>query len=406
MALPTGLKNICLLVIAWVYLSFTAGAARAETTSWLGTWGCAPQLTEPGNMPPAPGLAGNTLRQIVRVSVGGKQLRLRFSNAFGNSPVEIESVHLALCPGDKATSTIDPSTVKALAFHGNPSITIPAGEMIWSDPLDFDLPALTNLTVTMSFGAVPTKVTGHPGSRTTSYILSGNAVTATNMADAAKTAHWYFLTSVDVRNDNSGAAVVALGDSITDGRGTTTDGNNRWPDVLAARLHANPATAGVSVINMGIGGNGIFGGLGPAARLRFDGDVLDQSGARWFILFEGVNDIGGGHNPNIATNLIKEYEHFVEKAHARNIRAYGATITPFGRSFYYSPAHEAARQQVNAWIRTNKLFDAVIDFDAAVRDPAAPANIQKQYDVGDHLHLNPAGYRALGDSIDLKLFSQ
>jgi lysophospholipase L1-like esterase len=357
-------------------------------------------------MPPAPGLTNNTLRQIVRVSVGGKQLRLKFSNAFGNGPVEIQSVHLALCPGDKATSEIAPSTDKALAFHGSPSITIAPGDMVWSDPLDFDLPALTNLTVTTYFGAVPAKVTGHPGSRTTSYILPGNAVTSTNMAEASKTAHWYFLTTVDVMPDKPGAAVVALGDSITDGRGTTTDGNNRWTDMLAARLHGNPATAGVSVLNMGIGGNGIFGGLGPAAKNRFDGDVLEQSGVRWFILFEGVNDIGGGHNPAIATNLIAAYQQFIEKAHARNVRAYGATITPFGQSFYYSPAHEAAREEVNTWIRTNGLFDAVIDFDAAVRDPVNQTNLQTQYDVGDHLHLNPAGYRALGETIDLKLFSQ
>ncbi len=357
-------------------------------------------------MPPAPGLTSNTLRQIVRVSVGGKQLRLKFSNAFGNGPLEIQSVHLALCPGDKVTSEIAPSTDKTLAFHGGPSITLQPGEMVWSDALDFDLPALTNLTVTAYFGSVPAKVTGHPGSRTTSYIQAGNAVTSTNMAEAAKTAHWYFLTTVDVVPDKPGAAVVTLGDSITDGRGTTTDGNNRWPDVLAARLQANPSTAGVSVLNMGIGGNGIFGGLGPAARVRFDGDVLGQSGARWFILFEGVNDIGGGHNPAIATNLIAAYQQFVEKAHARDIRAYGATITPFGQSFYYSPAHEAAREEVNTWIRTNNLFDAVIDFDAAVRNPTALTNLQTQYDVGDHLHLNPAGYRALGDAIDLKLFSQ
>ena len=406
MALPTATKHFRCTLVALACLHFTTATILAETAHWLGTWGCAPQLTEPGNMPPTPGLTNNTLRQIVRVSVGGKQLRLKFSNAFGNSPLEIKTVHLALCPGDKATSEIAPATDKALSFHGSPSITLAPGDVVWSDPLDFDLPALTNLTVTAYFGAVPPKVTGHPGSRTTSYILAGNAVTATNMADAAKTAHWYFLTTIDVVPDKPGAAIVALGDSITDGRGTTTDGNNRWPDVLAARLQANPATAEVSVLNMGIGGNGIFGGLGPAARKRFDGDVLDQSGVRWFILFEGVNDIGGSHNPAIAINLISEYQQFAMKAHARNIRAYGATITPFGASFYYSPAHEAARQEVNAWIRTNNLYDAVIDFDAAVRDPAVPANLRKQYDVGDHLHLNPAGYRALGESIDLKLFAQ
>jgi lysophospholipase L1-like esterase len=228
------------------------------------------------------------------------------------------------------------------------------------------------------------------------------------MAGAAKTAHWYIITGVEVLADNSSKGVVTLGDSITDGRGSTTDGNDRWPDNLARRLATNAPTAGLAVVNMGIGGNGIFGGLGPAAQARFDRDVLNQSGVRWLIVFEGVNDIGGASasgSSALATNLINAYIQFASKAHARNMRAYGATITPFGGNSYYTTAHEAARQTVNAWFRTNTVYDALIDFDAAVRSPVTLTNLLPAYDTGDHLHLNPAGYQAMANAIDLNLFA-
>ena len=201
---------------------------------------------------------------------------------------------------------------------------------------------------------------------------------------------------------------MTLGDSITDGRGSTTDGNDRWPDNLARRLITNAPTAGVAVVNMGLGGNAIFGGLGPATVNRFDRDVLDQSGVRWLIVFEGVNDIGGvsdGGAPALTTNLINAYTQFANKAHARNIRAYGATITPFGGNGFYTTAHEAARQTVNAWFRTNTIYDGVIDFDAIVRDPVSLTNLLSTYVTGDHLHLNPIGYKAMADAIDLNLFT-
>jgi len=375
-------------------------------THWVGTWGCGLQLTEPKNVPPPPGLAGSTLRQIVHVSIGGKQLRVRFSNLFGTNAAVMNSVHVALGAGTTATSAIDPATDKELAFHGLTSALIPPGEELLSDPFDFDLPPLANLAITICYGATSGNITGHPGSRTTSYILAGNAAAATSMAGAVKTEHWYNIANVEVLAENSSKALITLGDSITDGRGSTTDGNNRWPDDLAGRLNINSATAHVAVINMGIGGNGIFDGLGPAVTKRFDRDVLNQSGVHWLIVFEGVNDIGGSRNPAIATNLIAAYEQFIAKAHARNIRVYGATITPFGTSFYDSPAHETARETVNAWIRTNKLYDAVIDFDAVVRDPVTPTILQSAFDSSDHLHLSPAGYRAMAGAIDLNLFTQ
>lgn len=379
--------------------------AHAGDGHWVGTWGCGPQLTEPGNLPPAV-LANSTLRQYVHTSIGGKRVRVRFSNAYGTNSVSILSAHVALAAGALGTGAINTATDKALAFRGAPTVTIPPGEVVFSDPFDYNLPALADLAISTFFGSISaTTINGHPGSRTTSFIVGSNVVSAASMSGAASTAHWYIITGVDVLADSSSKAIVVLGDSITDGRGSTTDGNNRWPDNLARRLIVNAPTAGVSVINMGIGGNGIFGGLGPAAVNRFDRDVLSQSGGRYFILFEGVNDIGSGSSTMAtATNLINAYAQFAGKAHARGLRAYGATITPFGGSSYYSDVHEAERQFVNAWIRTNAVFDAVIDFDAAVRDSATPANLSAPYDSGDHLHLSPSGYEAMANSIDLNLF--
>lgn len=371
---------------------------------WVGTWGCGPQLTEPHNLPPAP-LANSTLRQFVHVTLGGKHLRARFSNAYGTNSVTMNSVHIALAAGagSAGSGNLDPATGRMLTFGGSPSATIPPGEALLSDPFDYDLPPLTNLAVSIYFGDISSNtINGHPGSRTTSFIQPGNAVLAASLPGAAKTAHWYIITGIEVLADASSGAIVTLGDSITDGRGSTTDANNRWPDDLARRLHTNTPTAGVAVINMGIGGNGVFGGLGPSAQARFDRDVLDQSGARWLIVFEGVNNIGGGAS---AQGLTNAYAQFVDKAHGRNLRAYGATITPFGGHGYYTPAHEAVRQAVNTWIRTGGKFDAVIDFDAVVRNPVTLTSLLSAYNSGDDLHLNPAGYRAMADSIDLTWFT-
>jgi lysophospholipase L1-like esterase len=403
--LRAALLLACLLLSTGSSCAQPASREVSDTRHWVGTWSAAPQLTEPRNLPPAPGLTSNTLRQVVHVSIGGKQLKFHFSNAFGTNPVTMNAVHLADSAGG---SEIFPATDKALAFQGVSSVTIPPGQVVVSDPFDFDLAPLTNVTVTIYFGNTSPAVTGHPGSRTTSYVQTGDAVSASDLPAAAKTAHWYILTGIDVVAENESRAVVILGDSITDGRGSTTDGNNRWPDNLARRLHANASTSKVAVLNQGIGGNTIVrGGLGPTALLRFDRDVLGQSAVRWLIVFEGVNDIGGSRGNNaqtVATNLVAAYEQFIEKAHAQNIRVYGATITPFGKSFYDRPGHETARQTVNDWIRTNGKFDAVIDFDAAVRDPANPANLLPAYDTGDHLHLNVPGYQSMADAIDLSLF--
>jgi lysophospholipase L1-like esterase len=213
------------------------------------------------------------------------------------------------------------------------------------------------------------------------------------------------LNGIDVEADNSSAAIVTLGDSITDGRGSGTDRNDRWPDDLAHRLQANKSTAGIAVLNEGIGGNCVLhGGLGPTALSRFDRDVLSQSGVRWLIVIDGVNDIGGSHDESVATNLIAAYEKIIEQAQAHNIRVYGATILPFGGSFYDSPVHETARETVNTWIRTSGQFDKVIDFDAAMHDPQNPSHLLPAADSGDHLHPNEVGYKMMAETIDLKLF--
>ena len=375
---------------------------------WVTTWGCGPQLTEPGNLPPVP-LANSTLRQFVHASVGGNYLRVRFSNAYGTDPVTMNSVHVALAAGagSGGSGNINTATDKALTFHGAPSVNIPAGEVVYSDPFDYNLPALTNLAITIYFGNIQaTTINGHPGSRTTSFIQSGNVVTAASMPTVNSTQHWYIITGVEVLADSSGKSIVTFGDSITDGRGSTTDGNNRWPDDLAQRLNTNAPTAGVAVDNMGIGGGGVYGGLGPAGLNRFDRDVPNQSGARWLIVFIGVNDIGGGTS---SSSLITAYTQFAGKAHARGLLAYGATITPFGGNAYYTTAHEATRQAVNAWFRTNNIYDGVIDFDAVVRDPVTLTNIQAAYynglNAGDGLHMNPLGYQAMATNIDLSLFT-
>ncbi len=395
--------------------------AIAANGHWVGTWGCGPQLTNPGNTPPVP-LAFATLRQFVHTTLGGQHVRVRFSNAYGTNAVFIQSAHIALAAGSltNLTGAIDTTTDKALTFRGATSVAIPPGEVVFSDPCDFNLPALTNLAISIYFGNLSsTTINGHPGSRLTSYIQSGNAVSTASMPSATTTVHWYIITGVDVLADGSAKAVVALGDSITDGRGPADNINNRWPDFFAAFLAANALTTNVAVVNMGIGANNVLTDNttgGPGAVNRFDRDVLNQSGVRWFIMFEGVNDIGGSStNMNLATsfatNLIATYSKFANQAHARNMLAYGATITPFGGNAYFdrTGTHEFMRQYVNAWFRTNTVYDGVIDFDKYVRDLMTQTNFQAAFFAGpnanDWLHMNAAGYQTMATNIDLTLFT-
>lgn len=370
----------------------------------MGTWTGAPQLTETANLPPA-ALSNEVLRQVVHVSLGGKQIRVKFSNEFGDGPVTINGAHVAVCKATPTVdSTIDTTSDTALSFSGAAGTTIAPGTAVWSDPLDFTLIPLSNLTVTIAFGTVPMNVTGHPGSRTTSYQMPmDTSLSASAMTSAMTTAHWYILEAVDVMGHAGAKGLAILGDSITDGRGSDTDGNGRWPDDLAVRMQANAPTADIGIMNQGIGGNAVTtGGLGPPAGERFSRDILGASGVRYIIVFEGVNDIGAGV-PALA--ITSAFARFIRQAHAQNLLIYGATITPFGSNAYYSVANEATRQAVNTYIKSG-AFDAFVDFDAVVTDNGNPPGLQAQYDSGDGLHLNPAGYQALAAAIDLTLFTR
>lgn len=383
-------------------LSTGAGAKPA----WVGTWATSQQLVEPANMPPAPGLAGNTLRQVVHGSIGGRRLRVRFSNVFGDGPLTIAAATIAPSLGQ---SRIDSSAQRRLTFGGARAVTVPAGRDTASDVVAFDLAPLSKVAITTRFGAVPAALTGHPGSRTTSYIAPGDAVVSSSVPSGASTAHWYVATGIDVAAEPPSAALVVLGNSITDGRGSGTDRQNRWPDELSRRLQADPATRHVAVLNAGIGGNCVLRScLGPSALTRLERDVLRAPGARWVIVLEGVNDIGQARTAadadSIARGLIAAFRQIAARAHEGGLLAYGATILPFGGSFYDAPHREAARSTVNQWIRTGGAFDAVVDLDAAMRDPAQPSHLAPIADGGDHLHPNEAGYRMMAAAVDLTLF--
>jgi lysophospholipase L1-like esterase len=381
---------------------------NVDRGKWVGTWATAPQLVEPNNMPPQPGLNNNTIRQVVLVSIGGKKLRLRFSNAFSKEPVTMKSVTVAVT---KEGSVIDPSTQQILKFNGTEAVTMsPSGE-VYSDPLNFTLAPGSTLAITIYFGNTSPTTTGHPGSRTTSYILAGNQIGSVDFSGAVTTDHWYVINGIDVMADAESFAIAALGNSITDGRGSGTNKQNRWTDILSQRLLNNKDTKNIGVLNLGIGGNCVLrGGLGPTALNRFDRDILSQSSVKWLLILEGINDIGGIRNaesaPKVARELIEAYSLMADKAHARGIKVYGCTILPFEKSFYDTPFRQQARDTVNEWIRTTDKFDAVIDFDKIMRNPHDIKKINPDWHDGDWLHPNQAGYKKMGESIDLNLFTK
>ncbi|MGY1502846.1 SGNH/GDSL hydrolase family protein [Streptomyces sp. QTS52] len=389
---------------------------------WVDTWTSMPQLTEPGNMPPAPFtgeravLVDTTLRQTVRVSVGGERVRLRFSNAFGTTPLPLTAVTVALPLDNRAgASAVEPGTLREVTFAGRRSTTVPAGAQVVSDPLDFGLRPATDLTVTtyLADGQASLALTSHPGSRTTSYLRTGDGTAEQDLSGATPVNHWYLLSDVEVLSGRDTRAVTVLGDSLSDGRGSTTNGNNRWPDQLLDRLRGLPGGGRIAALNQAAGGNRVLNdGLGPNALARLDRDVLAHSGVSWLIVFEGVNDIGTAEatpaaQQRVTDDLIAAYRQIVVRAHAQGIRVYGATLTPFrGNMPYDDPAglRETARQAVNGWIRTGGGFDAVVDFDRAVRDPADPGRLRADLHDGDWLHLNPEGYRTLAAAVPASWF--
>ena len=383
----------------------TAGMALAKG-HWVGTWGTAPQLVERHNNPPSPGLANNSLRQIVQVSIGGKKVRLKLTNEFSQEATEIRAVELAIAKTAGSSSEIDEKSTVSLTFDGKASVEIPAGGKVVSDPVNFKIGPRENVAITIHYGASSTSVSGHPGSRTTSYLKAGHT---TDFSDAVRTDHWYNILALEVEAPQKAGAVAILGNSITDGRGSTTNQQNRWADVLSRRLLGNKATRQVGVLNMGIGGNCVLGGgLGPAAVNRYQRDLLGQEGVKWIILFEAVNDLGYARNgEQTAQRIIDVYKQIIREAHQKGIRVFGATITPFKGNNYYSDHHEKGRQRLNEWIRTTKMLDGVIDFDQAVGNPQDREAMQRQFLFeNDWLHLNAQGYETMGNCIDLNLFTK
>ncbi len=380
-------------------------SAQAQT-HWVASWTAAQQLAEPQNSLAADDLHDATLRQIVHLSLGGTHLRVRISNRFGTEPLHFTAIHIAR-PVTTTSAKIVDGTDKPLTFSGKPDVIVPAGADYLSDPLDFATTPLSDLAISIYLEQPPSQQTGHPGSRATSYLVHGNQVAAADLPNAKTFEHWYFIAGIEVAAAPTSAAVVALGDSITDGHGATTNGNDRWPDILAKRLQANADTANVAVVNAGIGGNRLLlDSLGPNALARFDHDVLAPAGARYLIVLEGVNDLGmmsrEGDRPRaehdaMVHRITAAYEQMIARAHAQGIRAIGATILPFVGSEFYHPGAEieADRQAINQWIRTPGHFDAVVDFDMVTRDPQHPDRLLAAVDSGDHLHPSPAGYAAM-----------
>lgn len=392
-------------LLFWTII-FGVSVTYGKGKSWVGTWSTAPQLVEPKNMPPEPGLSNNTLRQVVCVSIGGKRLRLKFSNEFSKSAVTMKMVQIAVSKGG---STIDQSTTTALTFNDQHEVAMQPGVDIVSDPVSFDLKPRMEVAITIYFGETSPTVTGHPGSRTTSYLLAGDQTSPNaDFTKAVTTDHWYVVDGIDVEATNA-AAVAVIGDSITDGRGSGTNKQDRWPDILAIALSKNRNTKPIGVLNLGIGGNCVLrGGLGPTALNRFDHDILKQSGVRWLIIFEGVNDLGSTRDSiaadQVAQHLIAAYDQMITEAHAKGIKVFGGTITPINKSFYYKDYRETARNTINQWIRTSGHFDGVIDFDKAIRDPNNTSTMLPDAQSGDYLHPNELGYEKLGQAVDTRLF--
>jgi lysophospholipase L1-like esterase len=407
------------LGIALTLLCFITGRAMlaqhpAQGMRWVGTWASAQMLVDGPDLS-AEDFRDATLRQVVHVSTGGSRIRLRLSNAFGTAPLQIQMVHVAK-PASVVNCRIDASSDKPLRFSGNTAVTIPPGAEYLSDPIDFPVAPLTDLTVTMYLETPSLHQTGHIAAHTTSCLGARNLVTAADMPDAKKFQHWFYLAGVEVESPADAAAVVTLGDSITDGTGSTLNGNDRWPDVLAARLQADAATRRWSVLNVGIGGNHMLtDGVGPNALARLDRDVLAQPGVRAVIVFEGVNDLGGWtrngpiskeeHDVFVA-RLIASYEQVIERAHASGLTVIGATILGYQGAANYHPdaANLADWQRVNDWIRQPGHFDAVVDLDKATADPAHPGRMAPTTGSADNLHPGPAGYKMMGDAFPLSLF--
>jgi len=410
---------IFLFLIAALFGATACGEGQRVPSApiWVTTWGASQQIPEPHNTLPAAEMRDATVRQIFHISMGGSTIRVHVTNAFGSASLHFTSVHIAR-PLTADAPAIDPTSDRALTFGGAGDVVVPAGAEMISDPIAYAVAPLSNLAVSYHLDEPPDPETSHPGPRAITYYVHGDRTGSATFENPGKVENWYQVSAVDVGADPGAGVVAVLGDSITNGHASTVNGNDKWTDVLAARLQQSAATRNVAVLNDGIGGNHLLiDGLGPNALARFDRDVLGPAGVRWLIVFEAINDLGGlardphttaADHPALVERIIAAYQQMIDRAHAHGIRVYGATITPDDGSDYYHPdaENDADRKAVNEWIRTPGHFDAVLDFDRVVRDPQQPNRMLPAYDCGDHLHPGPAGYRAIGESVPLSLFAQ
>jgi lysophospholipase L1-like esterase len=404
--------------LALAALAFAAASSRCQSMphpQWVGTWAASPMQADGINIRL---FSSVTMREIVHISASGEQIRLRFTNEFGIDPLTIADAHVALSAGG---TSIQPGSDRAVSFGGAASVNIPPGGAIFSDPVALAVAPLSDVAVSF---CLPPQImraeTFHSFADQDNYLADGHSPAAPDLPQPATLSSWYFFDGIDVSAAVGSVAaapdsraVVTLGDSITDGAHSTHNANRRWPDVLAARLNQDPNLAHVAVLNEGIGGNRVLNETtGPSAISRVDRDVLAQSGVRYVIVLESINDIGRLAHVLVPWDAITALQlewglkQIADQAHQHGLKIFGATLTPYGGAAYYCDAGEQVREAVNDWIRTSGVFDGVVDFDKITRDPQNPKAFNPPYDSSDHLHPSDEGYKAMGEGIDLTLFAK
>ena len=381
-------------------MMFCALSTYSLAQNWVGTWATAPQTVVKSFMPYNNCMTNRSVRQVVKVSIGGDVIRLKLSNIYSMQPVEIRSIYIAHA---KDSSDIDAKTAQYFKFGNSYKTVIPAGKQIVSDALKFNLRNLERVAITINYTSAPEIPTVHMGSRTTSYIMKGVTNAHSNFAKAFRENHWYNISGIDVYTmSNNMSAIAIIGNSITDGKCSTDNAQNRWPDVMSEMLQLKHKITNQGVLNLGIGNNRVTvpGGFGALAKERFDRDILMQSGVKKVVIFEGVNDIGAarsGSSETVARQIIESIQGMVKKAKARKMKVYLGTITPFKGAGYYTHFHEAARLYVNDWIRSQaKNVDGILDFAKLLQDPNDDRRMKREYASNDWLHPNPIGYKAMG----------
>jgi lysophospholipase L1-like esterase len=400
--------SIPALALAALLLAAASSSAQSMPhPQWVGSWAASPMQADGINIRL---FSSVTMREIVHISAGGEQIRLRFTNEFGLDPLTVADAHVALSAGGSA---IQPGTDHAVTFGGAASVNIPPGAAIFSDPVALDVAPLSDVAVSFYLPAqIMRAETYHAFADQDNYVADGHSPAAPDLLQPTKLGSWYFFDGIDISGVQGLFAIVTLGDSITDGAHSTVNANRRWPNVLAERLLKRPM-GNISVLNEGIGGNRVLNEVtGPSAISRLDRDVLAQSGVRYVVVLESINDIGRLAHVQVPWDAITApqlewgLKQIADQAHQHGLKIIGATLTPYGGAGYYSDAGEQAREAVNDWIRTSGVFDGVIDFDKITRDPQNPKAFNPPYDSGDHLHPSDAGYQAMGEGIDLTLFGK